>query len=546
MRDVLRGERRLARAGRADEQRRRAPGEAAAEQPVHLGDAALHRLRRDLALPGRLDLREHGDAAAVDGEVVEALGGRDAAELDDAQPPPRPAVFERQLLQQQHAVAEALQLRVLAARLVVQQQHRGVHAGEVGLQRQDLAAEPQRIARQQLQLAERVEDDAGRPQAIDDRQQGPDGVAELDLGRMVEGVLFLDSGVVRRRQLEQLDAVEGPAVRRRDGAQLVGGLGERHVEPALAAIASLEEELHRDGRLAGPGTALDQVHPVRGPSVLEQRVQSADPGRHGRLAGGKRQFRCRHGYWNARHPPVLAGRVGLGRSNANVSMHTAGRRRSALDTPARWCKDRYSCRETSKLMLPTEPIGSIPRPPALLDAIAEWGSDDPRLEPLYEAAIEDTIREFEATGSPVVTDGEQRKLPQLLDLSGARAAQHGPGRVPHSVHGRTYPPDAAADGRPLPLPALRRRLRHDRPALRHGPGQAGHHLAVRVEPDVSVRRHSRLLPRRVHRGSAHRARHRDPAVVRGRRGHRADRFHRGPPGGEARSRAAPSCTGSST
>ena len=60
-------------------------------------------------------------------------------------------------------------------------------------------------------------------------------------------------------------------------------------------------------------------------------------------------------------------------------------------------------------MLPTEPIGSIPRPPALLDAIAEWGSEDPRLGPLYEAAIGDTIAQFEATGSPLVTDGEQRK-----------------------------------------------------------------------------------------------------------------------------------------
>jgi methionine synthase II (cobalamin-independent) len=34
---------------------------------------------------------------------------------------------------------------------------------------------------------------------------------------------------------------------------------------------------------------------------------------------------------------------------------------------------------------------------------------DPSLDPLYEAAIRDTIREFEATGSPVITDGEQRK-----------------------------------------------------------------------------------------------------------------------------------------
>jgi 5-methyltetrahydropteroyltriglutamate--homocysteine methyltransferase len=60
-------------------------------------------------------------------------------------------------------------------------------------------------------------------------------------------------------------------------------------------------------------------------------------------------------------------------------------------------------------MLPTEPIGSIPRPPALLDAIDEWGSEDPRLEPMYEAAVADTIARFEATGSPMVTDGEQRK-----------------------------------------------------------------------------------------------------------------------------------------
>ncbi len=131
------------------------------------------------------------------------------------------------------------------------------------------------------------------------------------------------------------------------------------------------------------------------------------------------------------------------------------------------------------------------------------------------------------------------QVPQLLDLPRARAGEHGARRVPHSVRRRPHPPDAAADGRPLPLPALRRRIRHDRPAPRHGAGQAGDHLAVRAQPDVSVRRDSGLLPRRVHRGSAGRARHRDPAVVRGRRRHRAGRFHGGPPGGEARSRRRP-------
>ena len=61
------------------------------------------------------------------------------------------------------------------------------------------------------------------------------------------------------------------------------------------------------------------------------------------------------------------------------------------------------------MTLPTEPIGSIPRPLWLLEAIAATEGTDPRLDPLYEEAIRDTIQRFEATGSPVITDGEQRK-----------------------------------------------------------------------------------------------------------------------------------------
>ncbi|MCU1245179.1 MAG: 5-methyltetrahydropteroyltriglutamate--homocysteine methyltransferase [Acidobacteria bacterium] len=61
------------------------------------------------------------------------------------------------------------------------------------------------------------------------------------------------------------------------------------------------------------------------------------------------------------------------------------------------------------ITIPTEPIGSIPRPLALIEAVAKGNADDPALDPLYEAAIRDTIARFEATGSPVITDGEQRK-----------------------------------------------------------------------------------------------------------------------------------------
>lgn len=62
------------------------------------------------------------------------------------------------------------------------------------------------------------------------------------------------------------------------------------------------------------------------------------------------------------------------------------------------------------MTIPTEPIGSIPRPLRLIEAVAATDGTDPSLDPLYEAAILDTIERFEATGSPVITDGEQRKF----------------------------------------------------------------------------------------------------------------------------------------
>ncbi len=61
------------------------------------------------------------------------------------------------------------------------------------------------------------------------------------------------------------------------------------------------------------------------------------------------------------------------------------------------------------VIIPTEPIGSIPRPLRLIEAFSATDSADPMLDPLYEEAIRDTIAGFEATGSPVITDGEQRK-----------------------------------------------------------------------------------------------------------------------------------------
>jgi 5-methyltetrahydropteroyltriglutamate--homocysteine methyltransferase len=69
------------------------------------------------------------------------------------------------------------------------------------------------------------------------------------------------------------------------------------------------------------------------------------------------------------------------------------------------------------MTIPTEPIGSIPRPPELIHEVASRNgkTDDPALDPIFDAAIKDTIARFEATGSPVITDGEQRKYHNFWD-----------------------------------------------------------------------------------------------------------------------------------
>src|SRR5688500_5386457 len=88
------------------------------------------------------------------------------------------------------------------------------------------------------------------------------------------------------------------------------------------------------------------------------------------------------------------------------------------------------------MTIPTEPIGSIPRRPELNDAIAKLGNHEhPKLDSMYEAAIADTVKSFEETGSPVITDGEQRKYHNFWT---------------YCVHGLPY---TAPDGFKIPFAA---------------------------------------------------------------------------------------------
>ena len=64
------------------------------------------------------------------------------------------------------------------------------------------------------------------------------------------------------------------------------------------------------------------------------------------------------------------------------------------------------------MTIPTEPIGSIPRPAELLTAMqarAAGQISEEQLRAAEQSAIRATITRLEATGSPIITDGEQTK-----------------------------------------------------------------------------------------------------------------------------------------
>jgi 5-methyltetrahydropteroyltriglutamate--homocysteine methyltransferase len=98
------------------------------------------------------------------------------------------------------------------------------------------------------------------------------------------------------------------------------------------------------------------------------------------------------------------------------------------------------------MTIPTEPIGSIPRPQALIAGLADFEAgriSRVELDALYDEALRDTIARFEATGSPVISDGEQTK----------------PSFATYPIHGlETLAPDGVvipfADGHTRRLPRL--------------------------------------------------------------------------------------------
>lgn len=136
----------------------------------------------------------------------------------------------------------------------------------------------------------------------------------------------------------------------------------------------------------------------------------------------------------------------------------------------RWMTSIH-CRITLRCMaISTEPIGSIPRPASLIEAIlgSQAGkTSDVTLEAAYAEALRDTIRRLEQTGSPVISDGEQTK----------------PSFATYPLSGLT---NLAPDGVVIPFADGHTR---QLPRLTAGPFRYGVHAATYVE---AARRYTQL------------------------------------------------------
>jgi methionine synthase II (cobalamin-independent) len=102
--------------------------------------------------------------------------------------------------------------------------------------------------------------------------------------------------------------------------------------------------------------------------------------------------------------------------------------------------------------IPTEPVGSLPRPSTLQAAYAGYDrgtTSKEELEAEQDAATRDSIERFEATGSPIISDGEQwwssfATYPITDTLAGTGLADNlGPGGQFFAIfadgHGRQLP-----------------------------------------------------------------------------------------------------------
>ncbi len=224
---------------------------------------------------------EHIDAAGAEDVVVVSAAEFHAAILEHSQAATLAAVFRMQLLEQYDAVRNAAHLHVVVvSRQVVEQQYRARTRREEVFQRQNLSAVSQRASREQTKLGQRVKDHALGLQPFDILENALRGLHELELRGMKHHVLLvgLELGL-GRCELPHRDAVEIPAMRFGDVAQLLFRFRQRHVQHRLIIRRPGHQKLHRQRCLSGTGHPLDQEQSIAGEAARQNVIQAGNPGR---------------------------------------------------------------------------------------------------------------------------------------------------------------------------------------------------------------------------------------------------------------------------
>ena len=244
--------------------------------------SARHLLLLDeRAMLRRDEPRIDDDAAGADVEVVIAVAEIEAAHFDQLQAAPRRAVERRVPLQLDHSVRHALQLQVVhVRRSVVEAEDGGIASCEELLEREDLLAIAKAALRQKADLAERVEDDALRLDAVDLHQHSFDGFAQLDLGRIEDGCLLFLQRVFADQLFVDVDSLERPAVGLRHRAQFLGRFREGDVEsPSRPPSHPRMRNCSAEGGLADAGIALQEIDAVARQPTAENVIEPVDSGR---------------------------------------------------------------------------------------------------------------------------------------------------------------------------------------------------------------------------------------------------------------------------
>jgi len=159
-----------------------------------------------------------------------------------------------------------------------EQHDRAVLLREEVFQREDLAAVALRVLGQEADFTQAVEHDAGWVEGAHPFHHGARRFAQFEFRWMQHALLGLPVQPGLGDKLEDVDAVQGPAVAGGNGLQLVLGLRKRDIQRAISLADTLEEKAEGQRRLAGAGRPLDQVNPAWIDPAAEDGVKARSPG----------------------------------------------------------------------------------------------------------------------------------------------------------------------------------------------------------------------------------------------------------------------------